>query len=92
VASAIYAVATSQLTGAVNIASGIPITVREIALKIGEALGRVNLLKFGALPYGASEPLYLLADNTKLREGTGWKPRYRLEEGLLQTIEWWKSR
>jgi nucleoside-diphosphate-sugar epimerase len=92
VASAICAVATSSLTGAVNIASGIPVTVREIALKIGEALDLVNLLKFGALPYAASEPLYLLADNAKLREGTGWIPRYPLEEGLLQTIEWWKSR
>jgi nucleoside-diphosphate-sugar epimerase len=92
VASAICAVAGSQLTAAVNIASGVPITVREIALKIGEALDRVDLLKLGALPYAASEPLYLLADNTKLREGTGWKPRYPLDEGLRQTIEWWKSR
>jgi nucleoside-diphosphate-sugar epimerase len=92
VASAICAVASSRLTGAVNIASGIPVTVREIALKIGEALDRVGLLKIGALPYATTEPLYLLADNTKLREGTGWKPRYSLDEGLRQTIDWWKSR
>jgi nucleoside-diphosphate-sugar epimerase len=92
VASAICAVASSRLTGAVNIASGIPVTVREIALKIGEALHRVDLLKLGALPYAATEPIYLLADNTKLREGTRWKPRYPLEEGLRQTIDWWKGR
>jgi len=92
VASAICAVAGSRLTGAVNIASGIPVTVREIALKIGELLNRVDLLKIGALPYAATEPIYLLADNTKLREGTGWKQRYALEEGLRQTIDWWKNR
>ena len=92
VASAACAVAGSRLTGAVNIGSGIPVTVREIATKIGEALERVNLLKVGAIPYGASEPMHLLADNTKLREGTGWKPRHSLDEGLRQTIEWWKSR
>ncbi len=92
VASAICTVAGSRITGPVNIASGIPVTVREIAVKIGEALNRIDLLKFGALPYAVSEPIYLLADNTKLREGTGWKPRYPLEEGLRQTIEWWKSR
>jgi nucleoside-diphosphate-sugar epimerase len=91
VASAICAVAGSRLRGAVNIASGVPVTVREIALKIGEALGRIDLLKIGALPYAASEPIYLLADNTKLRTGTGWKQRYALEEGLRRTIEWWKS-
>jgi UDP-glucuronate decarboxylase len=92
VASAICAVAESQLTGAVNIASGVPTTVREIALKIGEALDRADLLKLGALPYATSEPIYLLADNARLREGTGWKPRYQLDEGLRQTIEWWKGR
>ena len=51
-----------------------------------------TVLKFGALPYAADEPQDLLAENTKLREGTGWKPRYNLEDGLRQTIEWWKSR
>jgi UDP-glucuronate decarboxylase len=92
VASAVCAVAASRLTGAVNIASGVPVTVREIALKIGEELQRVELVKLGALPYAADEPPHLLADNTKLREGTGWKPRYPLAEGLRQTIKWWKSR
>ncbi len=92
VASAVGAVADSKLTGAVNIGSGIPVTVREIALKIGEEFRRVDLLKFGAQPYAADEPHDLLADITKLREGTGWKPRYNLEGGLRQTIEWWKGR
>jgi len=35
--------------------------------------------------------MHILADNTKLREGTGWQSRYDLESGLRQTIEWWKS-
>ena len=92
VASAVCAVAQSKLTGAVNIGSGVPVTVRDIALKIGELLDGVDLIKLGALPYAANEPLHLLADNTKLREGTGWKPRYDLESGLRQTIDWWKLR
>jgi nucleoside-diphosphate-sugar epimerase len=92
VASAVGAVAGSRLTGAINIGSGTPVTVRELASKIGEALHRVELLKFGALPYAADEPQDLLADITKLREGTGWQPRHNLEDGLRQTIEWWKSR
>ena len=92
VASAVCAVAQSKLTGAVNIGSGQPVTVRDIALKIGELLDRVDLIKLGALPYAADEPMHLLADTTKLREGTGWKLRYNLESGLRQTIEWWKNR
>jgi UDP-glucuronate decarboxylase len=92
VASAVCAVAQSKLIGAVNIGSGEPVTVRDIALKIGELLDRVDLIKLGALPYAANEPMHLLADNSKLREGTGWKPRYPLVEGLRQTIDWWRSR
>ena len=91
-ASGVCAVAGSRLTGAVNVASGVPVTVREIALKIGEELKRVDLVKIGALPYPPDEPTDKLADNTKLREGTAWKPRYTLEEGLRQTIDWWKNR
>ncbi len=92
VASAVCAVAQGKLTGAVNIGSGEPVTVRDIALKIGALLDRVDLIKLGALPCAANEPMHLLADNTKLREATGWKPRYPLEDGLRQTIDWWKQR
>jgi nucleoside-diphosphate-sugar epimerase len=92
VASAVCAVSQSKLTGAVNIGSGVRMTVRDIALKIGELLGHPDLIKLGAFPDSPTEPMHLLADNTKLREGTGWKPRYDLEAGLRQTIDWWKSR
>lgn len=92
VASAVCAVAQSKLTGPVNIGSSVPVTVRDIALKIGELLGRVDLIKLGAYPDSPTEPMHLLADNSKLRAGTGWKPRYNLEDGLRQTIDWWKSR
>jgi nucleoside-diphosphate-sugar epimerase len=92
VASAVCAVAQSQLNGAVNIGSGVRMTVRDIALKIGELLDRVDLIKLGAFPDSPTDPMHILADNTKLREGTVWKPRYDLEAGLRQTIDWWKSR
>lgn len=92
VASAVCAIAQSNLTGAVNIGSGEPVTVRDIAMRLGRLLDHIDLIKLGALPYSPTEPMHLLADNTKLREGTGWKPRYNLEDGLCQTVDWWKSR
>ncbi len=42
--------------GAVNICSGIPITVREIAEKIADEYGRQDLLKFGARPDNEIDP------------------------------------
>ncbi len=91
VASAVAAVAEGKLTGAVNIGSGVPTTVAEIGMKIGELLGKPELVKLGALPYSPTEPMHIVSDNTKLKS-TGWKLRYRLDEGLRQTVKWWQAR
>jgi nucleoside-diphosphate-sugar epimerase len=37
-----------------------------------------------------SEVFRLFGDNSKLLAYTGWKPQTSLEEGLRQTIEWFK--
>ena len=90
VAGAVCAVAKSQLTGAVNIGSGQPVTVREIAQSIGEIIGKSELVQLGARPYAPGDPMYIVADNTKLRS-TGWLPKFSLADGLQQTIEWWRQ-
>jgi NAD dependent epimerase/dehydratase len=38
-----------------------------------------------------SEVMRLVCDATKLRERTGWKPRYTRDEGLVETIEWFRD-
>lgn len=35
-----------------------------------------------------SEVMRLISDNSLTRELTGWQPRYRLEDGLRETIDW----
>lgn len=91
VASAICAVGRSQLSGAVNIGSGRPVTVRAIAETIGQSLGKPELLAFGARQYAPDEPMYIVADNTKLCQETDWHPQFNLSEGLRQTIAWWRQ-
>lgn len=39
-----------------------------------------------------SEVRELLADNSRLRQATGWTPRVELSEGLERTIDWWRAR
>lgn len=90
VAEAIWMVASSDLRGPVNVGSGEPVTVRAIAERIGAILGRPDLLDVGALPYAPSDPMFVCADNRRLREHTGWAPQYSLDQGLAQTIEWWR--
>ncbi len=91
VASALCDVAASGLTGTVNIGSGRAVPVREVAATLGEAAGRPDLLRFGAVPSPAGEPPLIVADNARLRS-TGWAPRVDLDAGLRRTFEWWKSR
>ena len=92
VASAVCAVALSRLTGAVNIGSGEPVTVRQIASRIAEIIGRPELIKVGTQPYAPEDSPRIIADNARLREQTVWNRHYPLEEGLRQTIDWWKTR
>ena len=50
VAAALWAVAGSELTGVVNVGSGLPATNREIVLEIGGIVGRPELVRLGDLP------------------------------------------
>jgi NDP-hexose 4,6-dehydratase len=38
-----------------------------------------------------SEVMRLVCDATKLRERTGWEPRYTRDQGLSETIEWFRD-
>jgi nucleoside-diphosphate-sugar epimerase len=91
VAAAIWAVARSGLTGPVNIGSGQPVAVRDIVAGIGAIIGRPELILSGALPQRASDPMYVCADNRRLKENTDWAPRYGLEQGLRHTVDWWRQ-
>ncbi|MHB8778412.1 MAG: NAD-dependent epimerase/dehydratase family protein [Anaerolineales bacterium] len=90
VASAFAALLDSEIEGAVNIASGEPVTIRNIILRIAEKLDRSDLVQFGAIPTPKVEPPLLLADVNRLRQEIGWTPLYNLDAGLDKTIDWWK--
>lgn len=49
-------VALSDRQGAINICSGMPVTVRQIAEQIADRYGRRDLLKFGARPENSLDP------------------------------------
>jgi dTDP-6-deoxy-L-talose 4-dehydrogenase (NAD+) len=49
--------ALSAVQGSVNICSGIPITVRQLAEQIADECGRRDLLRFGARPDNLVDPL-----------------------------------
>jgi nucleoside-diphosphate-sugar epimerase len=90
VAAAFVKLLESEVTGAVNIASGHGVTLKEIIETIAQNLRRQDLVKLDALPAAVNEPPALLADVARLRDEVGWSPRYDLTGGLAETINWWK--
>lgn len=90
--AALAALAGSELTGPVNVASGEAVELRELAGRIGGLTGRSELLQIGALPTREGEPAELRADTSRLREELGWRPSLTLEQGLDGTIAWWRER
>lgn len=91
VASAFVSLLESDIEGPVNIASGQPISLKEVVELISNKIKRPDLLKLGAIQPSQSDPPVLLADIKRLETEMGWKPKYDLNTGLDQTIEWWKS-
>ena len=89
-ADALVALLDSAVTGAVNIASGRPTTLRALVSTIGAQLGRERLLAFGARPARPDEPATLTADVTRLTREVGWTPRSSLDDGVARTIAWWR--
>lgn len=91
VGDAFGALAASNVKGAVNIAGPNEISIGELALLIGEAMGRPDLIALGARSSPAGEPPVLIADVSRLREEVGWTPRLTLETSMGKTIDWWRS-
>ncbi len=90
VANAFISLLESTVEGQVNIASGIPLTIKDVVYKIADRISRRDMLKFGALTSDINEPAVLTADVSRLKHDVGFLPKYSIESGLEQTIEWWK--
>lgn len=90
--AAFAALAASDVTGPVNVASGRAVALREVAAEIARDIGAEQLLAIGALPMPVGEPPVLQADVRRLREQVGWSPAIELADGLAGTIAWWRER
>ena len=63
-AKMIVAVALSDIVGPVNICSGVPITVRQLAERVADEYGRRDLLQFGKRPENVVDPACVVGVRT----------------------------
>ena len=88
-ADAFVALLASSVQGPVNLASGIPVRIRELVHALAEAAGRPDLVRLGAVPASPNEPEELVADITRLRDEVGWVPPASLKQRATDTMSWW---
>ena len=93
-AAGVLAVASADgLDGtATNIGSGREVSMRELLKRIADRLDadvEVETDSQRVRPE-ASEVDRLLCDNTKIRNRAGWAPEYALDDGLDETIPWFR--
>lgn len=75
----------------VNLGVGHGETIGTMVKMILKLAGRENMpIEQDALRIrpGKSEVMQLISDNSKAKKLSGWQPRYTLEQGLSETIEW----
>lgn len=77
----------------INIATGIEYSVKDIALRlIAEINPQAKIFcDEQRLRPDASEVFQLLGDNTKITTLTEWRPQYNFDEGLKDTILWFRQ-
>jgi nucleoside-diphosphate-sugar epimerase len=71
-----------------NVGTGTQHSVREVVEKIVALIGSQVAPRWGSVPARGLEPQVWQADISKVHRAFGWSPRFTLEEGLRQTIEW----
>ena len=76
-------------TGPVNIGNPNEFTIHELALKIIQLTGSNSKIVFMPLP--SDDPTQRQPDITLAKKELQWEPKIMLEEGLLKTIDYFKS-
>ncbi len=75
-----------EVTGPINIGNPVEFTILQLASKVIELTGSRSRVVHGTLPQ--DDPRQRNPDISRANEVLGWRPRIKLEEGLLRTIEY----
>jgi nucleoside-diphosphate-sugar epimerase len=89
-ASAYLSLVKHRVTGPVNVASGVPLTIREVVSTVAAAAGSPDLVHFAEANVLQKESI-IFADVTKLMSKTDWKPLQTFNDRVRQTVDWWAS-
>lgn len=91
-ANAFYLAATRGLDGSVYcIGSGQTRELKDYIYAIRDAVNPNMEVGIGEIPYFENQVMYLCADISSLTADTGFTPKYSFEEGIKETVEWYRK-
>jgi nucleoside-diphosphate-sugar epimerase len=91
VAAAFVALLSSPVEGPVNIISGKPVTLADVAGLIARKLNNSGRLQLGSIPAPPNDPPIIVGSSKRLNDEVGWHPARSLEQGIEETITWWRN-
>ncbi len=91
-AEALLDVTQSTVQGVVHVGSDGLTTLRDLAQRVGDQVGRRELLSFGEIAPRIDEAPRIVSSNARLYSEVGFRPRFSLDAGLADTIDWWRKR
>ena len=81
----------SPYQGAINLASGEKLLIREIISILGKSLNRSGQIQFDQLPDPEGQPPCVVASIDRLKTEVGWTPSRSNRERLAETSLWWRE-
>ncbi len=88
-ARGIVSLVDSEVTGPINICSGVEISIGWMAQYVADLMGKAHLLQIGETASSDHNPHSIVGDNNRLREEVGWHATLSLEDGLRETVAGW---
>ncbi|MFC1648293.1 NAD-dependent epimerase/dehydratase family protein [Nanoarchaeota archaeon] len=79
----------------INLGSGIPLTIKDVALKVAGVVGKEVepelVLEDGKYKYRIGDIRHCFADASKAKEVLNWEPSISFEQGIQKLVDWGKK-
>ena len=78
--------------GIYNLGSGNAVILKDVIELIQKKINSKSKMHFGNINFNENSVRFLLANINKLSQQTSWKPRFYIEQGIENTVVYYKNK